>query len=187
MPQLPSIEAAEQAAMLALARATLQHHWQRQEPAPTAVLPHGQLLLPCFVTLQKAGQLRGCIGCLEARMPLAQAIAYFSLAAAFSDPRFAPLSQDELPQIRIHLSLLGSMTPLPAHSRAALLAALTPGEDGLKLQDPQHQATFLPSVWEQLPNPEEFVDQLLRKGGWSQRWPGQLQAWRYPSLSFGED
>jgi len=173
--------------MLALARATLVHHWQRQLPLPNVSLPHGQLTLPCFVTLQKAGQLRGCIGCLEGRMTLVKAIPYFSLAAAFSDPRFAPLGQDELPQIRIHLSLLGNLTPLPAHSRAALLAALTPGEDGLKLQDPYHQATFLPSVWEQLPDPEDFVDQLLRKGGWSPHWPGQLQAWRYPSLSFGED
>jgi len=187
MPQLPSIEPAEQAAMLALARATLQHHWQRQDAVPQAALPHGQLLLPCFVTLQKAGQLRGCIGCLEARMPLADAIAYFSLAAAFSDPRFPPLSQQELPQIRIHLALLGSLSPLPAHSRSALLAALKPGQDGLKLQDAHHQATFLPSVWAQLPEPGDFVDQLLRKGGWSQHWPGQLQAWRYPSLSFGED
>lgn len=187
MPQLLSIEHAEQDAMLALSRATLMHHWQRQEPTPSVTLPHGQLLVPCFVTLQKAGELRGCIGCLEARMPLIQAIPYFSLAAAFSDPRFAPLAQDELPQIRIHLSLLGNLSPLPAHSRDALLAALIPGEDGLKLQDAHHQATFLPSVWEQLPDPGNFVDQLLRKGGWSQHWPSQLQAWRYPSLSFGEE
>ncbi len=187
MLPLPFIEPRERQAMLALARRSLENHWHPACGAEPPSLPHGDLQLGCFVSLHRQGVLRGCIGTLEPEMPLIEAIPRFALAAALQDPRFAPLQEDELPHITLSLSLLGPLTPLPAESRAALLGALIPGEDGLWLSDGFRRATFLPAVWRELPDPQDFVNQLLRKGGWpADPWPEALQAWRYHSLEFAE-
>ena len=186
MQLLPSIELAERKAMLVLARRAIQMRWLNTafqvEP-----LPHGELQQGCFVTLHKHGELRGCIGTLEQDMPLQQAIPYFAQAAAFQDPRFAPLSENELSDCIISISVLSQREPLPATQREELLAALTPFSDGLWLSDGYRRATFLPAVWRQLPDKYDFLHHLLRKGGWQpDSWPPNMQAWRYHSLEFSE-
>ena len=150
-------------------------------------LAHGDQKTGCFVTLRKHGELRGCIGTLEQDMPLQQSIPYFARAAAFQDPRFPPLTKDELADCVISISLLSEREPIPAGSKEELLAALTPFTDGLWLSDGYHRATFLPAVWRELPDKHDFIQHLLRKGGWSPLgWPAQMKAWRYKSIEFSE-
>jgi AmmeMemoRadiSam system protein A len=127
-----------------------------------------------FVSLHRRGALRGCMGSLEARRPLAEDVAGNARAAAFLDPRFPPVAPEELAELELEISVLGPARPLPAASEAELLAALRPGVDGLVLCEGGRRATYLPSVWTQLPDPAEFVRQLKRKAGlppdyWSPR------------------
>ena len=143
------------------------------------------VLRATFVTLEKQGQLRGCIGMLEAHRPLIEDIAYNSYAAAFSDPRFPPLSEDELNDLSIHLSILSPAESIPCHSEADLIKQLRPDIDGLILDDGRHRATFLPSVWESLSNPADFVQQLKIKAGLpANYWSDDLHAYRYSTESF---
>ncbi|WP_028491706.1 AmmeMemoRadiSam system protein A [Thioalkalivibrio sp. ALE19] len=138
-----------------------------------------------FVTLKCGGELRGCIGSLEARRPLAEDVLHNAVAAATRDPRFPPLTAPELAGLEYSVTLLGPSEPLEATSRHTLLDRLRPREDGLILQAGPRRATFLPAVWESLPDPEAFVDALLRKAGLPRHpWPEGLQAWRYGSLEF---
>jgi len=138
-----------------------------------------------FVTLHKQGKLRGCIGTLEAHRPLAVDIAENSFAAAFSDPRFPPLQQQELDQISIHLSILSPASEIICRSEAELINQLRPNIDGLILEDGRHRATFLPSVWESLSDPIDFVRQLKLKAGWAaDHWSEVIRAYRYTTESF---
>ncbi len=138
-----------------------------------------------FVTLEKNTRLRGCIGLLEAQRPLAQDIAENSFAAAFSDPRFPPLTEDELKDLSIHLSILSPPEPITCFSETELLKQLRPGIDGLILEDGRHRATFLPSVWESLPNPSDFIRHLKLKAGLPENeWSATLRAYRYTTESF---
>jgi len=142
-----------------------------------------------FVTLKRPDDsLRGCIGTLEARQPLVTDVAEHAHAAAFRDPRFQPLAAHELEEVHLELSILSRPEPLPVASEAELLAALQPGEDGLILEDGVHRGTFLPAVWESLPEPVDFVRQLKRKAGLpSDYWSPSLTIKRYRTESFGED
>ncbi|MFP4273013.1 MAG: AmmeMemoRadiSam system protein A [Halothiobacillaceae bacterium] len=141
-----------------------------------------------FVTLHKDGRLRGCIGSLEARQPLGQDVIQNALDAAFRDPRFPPLSEEELPRIDISVSVLGPMSPLQASGTDELIARLRPGEDGLVIATPDgnHQATFLPSVWNELPTADDFLRHLLRKAGLPGDYRGPLRAWRYAVSEYHE-
>ncbi len=118
-----------------------------------------------FVTLTQQGQLRGCIGSLEAYRPLATDVAENAVAAAFRDHRFAPLGQDELPRTRVEVSLLTPAEPFPVLSEADALTRLRPGIDGLIFSYGRRRATFLPQVWESLPEPHQFLAQLKLKAG----------------------
>ncbi len=118
-----------------------------------------------FVTLTRNGALRGCIGTLEAWRPLAEDVRHNAVAAALRDPRFPPLDKEELAHVRIEVSVLGMPRKLCVDNEAELCARLRPGVDGVILQWGQHRATFLPQVWEQLPNASEFLAQLKRKAG----------------------
>jgi len=133
-----------------------------------------------FVTLQKQGELRGCIGRLEAARPLAEDIAGNAYSAAFEDPRFQPLHESELDGLEIHLSLLTPSEPLAFTSEQDLLDQLRPGEDGLILAEGSRRGTFLPSVWEQLTTPRQFLEHLKLKAGLpASYWSNSIKAWRY--------
>jgi AmmeMemoRadiSam system protein A len=138
-----------------------------------------------FVTLEQGGRLRGCIGSYVASRPLVEDVAENAFAAAFLDPRFHPLSPEEVASVDLHISLLTPLVPVDVASRDELLATLRPGVDGLLLEDPPHRATFLPQVWEALPDPEDFLDQLFLKGGLPRgHWSPTLRIHRYTVLEF---
>lgn len=137
-----------------------------------------------FVTLSVAMRLRGCIGTLEARRTLVEDVVANAYSAAFEDPRFAPLERVELEQLEIHLSLLTAPEPMAFASEQELLAQIRPSVDGLVLQEGARRGTFLPSVWEQLPDPVEFLRQLKRKAGLpADYWSATLSVSRYTSES----
>ena len=133
-----------------------------------------------FVTLERCGALRGCIGTIEAHRALVVDVAENAFAAAFSDPRFAPLARHELADLEVRVSLLSPLERLAAVSEAALLAQLRPGIDGLVLRVGATRATFLPAVWEDLPEPTAFLRALLRKAELPESdWPRGAELWRY--------
>lgn len=118
-----------------------------------------------FVTLKRYGQLRGCIGTLEAARPLEKDLTRNAVAAALHDPRFLPLTAAELDEVSIDVSLLSNPKPLDVRSEAETILALRPGLDGVILSLGGQRATFLPQVWEELPDPHEFLMHLRRKAG----------------------
>lgn len=118
-----------------------------------------------FVTLTRDGALRGCIGSLQASRPLGIDVAENAHGAAFRDPRFAPVSAEEWPRCRVEVSLLSTAKVLPFADEADLLAQVVPGEDGLILEAEGRRATFLPQVWEGLPDKRQFLRELARKAG----------------------
>ncbi len=118
-----------------------------------------------FVTLTRHGALRGCIGTLEAYQPLALDVQEHAVAAATQDYRFPPVRPEELPEIEIEVSRLTPAVPLEYASPEDLLRKLRPGVDGVVLSDGLRRATFLPQVWEKLPDAAEFLSQLCLKMG----------------------
>lgn len=118
-----------------------------------------------FVTLTERGNLRGCIGALEPYQPLAEDVREHAIAAALQDYRFPRVTPDELPKIEIEVSRLTVPVPLPYETSEELLAKLRPNIDGVLLRDGSRRATFLPQVWEKIPDPAEFLDNLCYKMG----------------------
>jgi AmmeMemoRadiSam system protein A len=118
-----------------------------------------------FVTLTQHGNLRGCIGSLCAYRPLLEDVCANAVAAAFNDPRFDPLQEDELPYTTVEVSLLSPLQPLAFDNEQSALAQLSPGVDGVVFEYQHHRSTFLPQVWEQLPTTTAFMAQLKRKAG----------------------
>lgn len=133
-----------------------------------------------FVTLKLGGNLRGCIGSFEAKHPLARDVARNAYSAAFTDFRFPPMTAAELPELELHISLLTPLVPFPVADRQDLLRKLRPGVDGLLIEDPPHRSTFLPQVWESLPEPEDFLGELLQKAGLPRgHWSATIRFHRY--------
>ncbi len=118
-----------------------------------------------FVTLTREGALRGCIGSLQATRPLGIDVADNAHGAAFRDPRFSPLGAEEWPRCRVEVSLLSAPKALAFADEADLLAQVVAGEDGLILEAEGRRATFLPQVWEGLPDKRRFLRELARKAG----------------------
>lgn len=171
--------------LLPLARAAIAARFGRSVPRPSA----GWLAEPgaSFVTLTIAGRLRGCIGSLTAHRSLGDDIEANAVAAAFRDARFPPLAASELEAIRIEVSVLTEPEPLRAASRGEALAQLVPGTDGVIVNSGGRRATFLPQVWQQLPDPEEFLRALLRKAGLSpNHWDADTTLQRYGVASWIE-
>lgn len=140
----------------------------------------------CFVTLERSGRLRGCIGSLQARRPLIEEVAANAYAAAFSDPRFAPLTEQEFPELQLEISVLHPPQPMDVRDEEDLLRQLRPGIDGLILEENAHRATFLPSVWGQLPSAGDFLAHLKRKAGLTETyWSAEMRFSRYTTESFG--
>jgi MEMO1 family protein len=137
-----------------------------------------------FVSLERDGELIGCIGSLEATRSLWRDVALNARGAAFADPRFPPLTAGELEDTIVKVSVLSDLEPLPV-SRDALLDALRPGVDGLLVEAGDCRGTFLPSVWEKLPSPDRFLDALLAKAELPEgEWPTGSRAWRYTTDDF---
>ncbi|VAX06193.1 COG2078: Uncharacterized ACR [hydrothermal vent metagenome] len=138
-----------------------------------------------FVTLNRLGNLRGCIGHLEAINPLVKDVADNAFAAAFQDPRFPQLTNGELAGLEIHISVLTPATPMVFSSEENLISQLSPGQDGLILKEGAKQGTFLPSVWESLPRPEEFLKHLKLKARLpAAYWSDTIKVYRYETESF---
>ena len=165
--------------LLSMARAAIAHALGREGTADE-VAPWLQDKGACFVTLTQKGRLRGCIGSIQARRPLAQDVQANAVAAALHDPRFPPLTAKELEYTQIEVSLLSPMQALTFTSEADALAQLRPGVDGLVFEFERYRSTFLPQVWEQLPDPQEFVAQLKSKAGLPhQFWAEGVRLHRY--------
>lgn len=177
--------------LLEVARSSIHQGLLCGEPSvPDPALNESELLEPgaSFVTLEIDHQLRGCIGSLQPGRPLLVDVAENAFSAAFRDPRFSALQQQEFGQLQIHISVLRQSELMVVTSEADLVEQLRPGVDGLILTDGYRRATFLPSVWEQLPDPADFVRHLKRKAGWRQDdyWGPEIIAERYTVESFGE-
>ena len=140
----------------------------------------------CFVSLHKDKDLRGCIGSLEAYRSLKDDIVHNAISAAQRDPRFPPVTEDEFESLTVEVSVLSPVTPLPVDNESDLLEQLNPHIDGLIIDDGMgHRATFLPQVWEQLPDKQEFLMHLKIKAGLrDDAWPKSLQCYRYHCEAF---
>ncbi len=171
-----------------MARASIAHGLAHGVPLPARAEDFEPVLREVrgtFVTLNLKGTLRGCIGSLEAHQPLVEDVARHAFDAAFRDPRFRPVTAEEAPQLELHISLLSPNEPMGIRDEADLLRQLRRGVDGLIIAQGRRRATFLPSVWESLPEPAQFLAHLKRKAGIP---PGPsdepLRAWRYTTESF---
>lgn len=141
-----------------------------------------------FVTLTVAGELNGCIGTVDPIEPLGHAVARLALAAAFDDPRLPALRASDLADLVIEISVMSPLEAIRADTRTALVAAIRPHRDGLVIRAGGHAAVFLPSVWEQLPDREDFFDRLLMKAGLRPgSWPTGLQALRFSATRYRRD
>ncbi|MHB1052975.1 MAG: AmmeMemoRadiSam system protein A [Thiobacillus sp.] len=160
----------------------LGHEVSRPEEA-------GWLLEPgaSFVTLTQQGALRGCIGTLEAHRPLGVDVRENAMAAAFLDPRFMPLTLEEFEEIRVEVSLLSASEPMLVVDEEDALISLRPGIDGVVFEYRHYRSTFLPQVWEQLPEPAEFMAHLKRKAGLAADfWADQVRLSRYTVTKWKE-
>ena len=150
---------------------------------------HDALARPAatFVTLTRWGDLRGCIGTLEAYRPLGVDVRANAVAAAFHDPRFPPLVVDEFAMIAVEVSLLSRREPIRPADEAELHTELRPGIDGVIIEYGRHRATFLPQVWEALGEPREFLAALKRKAGLpADFWSREMNVSRYTVTKFRE-
>jgi AmmeMemoRadiSam system protein A len=156
----------------------------------SALLPSDdwlQVAAASFVTLTLGGRLRGCIGSLEAYRPLATDVVQNAQAAAFRDPRFPPLTAVEFKRLAIEVSVLSVPEPLVVTTETDLLTRLRPDHDGVIFAVPGRRATFLPQVWQELPDPVDFIAQLKRKAGLAaDYWSDDVRLWRYHVTAFAE-
>jgi AmmeMemoRadiSam system protein A len=176
--------------LVPLARRSIAEGLGRDAPAPT---PAGTQLPPSlmepaatFVTLQRLGRLRGCRGLLEPVRPLAWDVWHNAWASAFDDPRFPPLAAGELDDLEVGISILSALERMPAGTEAGLLGSLERGRHGLVIALGPRRATFLPQVWDSLPDPVRFLGELKAKAGLPRDfWSPEVQAWRYTVRSVG--
>ena len=169
--------------LIQIAQDSIAYGLENAQPLPINSLdyaPELQQQRATFVTLEIKQQLRGCIGMLEAIRPLVTDIAENAFAAAFRDPRFPAVSMKEYPRLEIHLSILSPAEAMSFYSEEDLIRQLRPGIDGLIMQEGSHRGTFLPSVWEALAKPEDFLQHLKQKSGLaSDYWSDSLKVSRY--------
>jgi len=183
----PNLTNDHRRALLTIAADSIANGLRSRMPLPVDPARFDEpLRLPraTFVTLTLAGRLRGCIGTLEAVRPLVADVAHNAFAAAFTDPRFAPLGIAEQTQIRIHISVLSPPQRMAFTSEADLLSQIQPNIDGLILEDAGRRGTFLPSVWESLPDVATFWSHLKTKAGLpADHWSDTLTVSRYTTES----
>jgi len=141
-----------------------------------------------FVTLRLQGSLRGCIGSLEATVALIKDVADNAYNTAFSDTRFSPLTEREFKAIDMSISILSPLEPMSFESEEDLIQQLRPGLDGLVLEDGLLRGTFLPSLWESIHEPREFIRELKRKAGLPRdHWSEEVKIHRYTTETVARD
>lgn len=168
--------------LLGAARESIRRGLGGETPAVRASDYPQALQVPraTFVTLHVKGVLHGCIGTLDARRPLVEDVAGNAYGAAFQDYRFPALTQLEFDHLDIHISILNPAEPMTFSSEENLIAQLRPGTDGLVLEDGRHRGTFLPSVWDTVPNARDFLRQLKHKAGLApDYWSKNIRIQRY--------
>jgi len=177
--------------LVLLAAASIDHGLKHSQPVPVDLNKHAPELRQtgaCFITLTRSGKLRGCIGSPEAHRPLVADISTNAFQAAFKDPRFPPLAPIERNELQLSISVLSSQSPLIFQSEQEFMAQLRPNVDGLVIADGKRRALFLPSVWDQLPDPAIFVGRLKQKAGLAaHHWSDSFQAWRFVTESVSFD
>ncbi len=154
--------------LLSVARKAIQEELfkkREERPSPSLESPKYLERRGTFVTLTIDGALRGCIGHIIPQESLLEGVRINAVNAAFHDPRFRPLSKNEFPRIKIEVSILTEPKPLAYSDASELSRKLRPGIDGVIVKKNFHQATFLPQVWEQLPDKNDFLSHLCRKAG----------------------
>jgi len=173
--------------LLLLARGAIAEHFGQ---TPRERLHAAWLTQPgaTFVTLTLHGKLRGCIGSLEARLPLIEDVRHNAVAAAFQDPRFTPLSDTEFSDVSIEISLLSKPDAILFTNEADAISQLVPGRDGVILESGNHRATFLPQVWLQLTKPQAFLAHLKNKAGLPENhWTDEIKLSRYNVTKWSEE
>lgn len=176
---MPLLNQTQGELLLSIARAAIRQSLggpTLTRPSDPAFLRQGAV----FVTLYRGTVLHGCIGSLEAHRSLLDDVIDNAVSAALRDPRAVPLSLAAVDGLRIEISLLSPQERVPCHDEDSALAALRPGEDGVVLRCGGRRATFLPQVWESLPDGHEFLRELRWKAGMDpDRWPRELEVYRY--------
>jgi uncharacterized protein len=170
-------------AILRVAREAIRHESERGDPLvvdEAAYPPELRAVRATFVTLHLGGEFVGCIGTIQPRESIVASVARNARAAAFDDPRSPGVRAADVDRLDIHVSLLGPLEAMRFESEADLVSQLRPGVDGLVIEDRFYRGTFLPSVWESLPEPAAFLSQLKRKAGLPEDyWSPTLAAYRY--------
>ncbi len=153
--------------LLQLARSVILNHLGEKTsgPLPASSTPEFMEKRGCFVTLHANGRLRGCIGIIEPIKTLIAAVKEYAVHAGFHDPRFSPVTLQEMKHITIEISILTKPAPLNFQNADDLKKQLKPGVHGVILTHGHHRATFLPQVWDQLPGMEDFLGHLCQKAG----------------------
>lgn len=182
--QLPASE------LLRLARGSIEHGSLHGVPLPVDLdaLP-AAFAAPAatFTTLRLDEKLRGCCGTLEAVRPLGKDVAHSAFQAAYRDTRFEPVRHGEIERIHLEVSVLSPPEVMTVESESDLLERLVPGEDGLIIVEGLTRATFLPKVWETLPDPSQFLAQLKLKCGLPRNyWSDRLEFLRYHTTTYAE-
>jgi AmmeMemoRadiSam system protein A len=176
--------------LLRIARDSIEYGLDHDKPAPVDLdgLP-AALTEPAatFTTLRLDKKLRGCCGTLEAARPLATDVAHSAFLAAFRDVRFKPLARDETGNIVLEVSVLSPLEEIHVTDEADLLKHLVPSIDGLVIVEGGRRATFLPKVWESLPEPRQFLAALKTKCGLpDDYWSERLEFFRYRTTLYAE-
>lgn len=178
------------AELLRLARGSIEHGLIHGEPLPVNCDEFPRALSEpgaTFTTLRSEGELRGCRGTLVAALPLAEDVTRSAFQAAFQDPRFDPVGDDELGVIRLEVSVLSSLESIHVAGEADLLQQLTPGTDGLVIVADERRATLLPDVWGMFPDRRRFLAALKAKCGLAEDyWSERLEFQRYQTTTYAE-
>ncbi|UCE89728.1 MAG: AmmeMemoRadiSam system protein A [Pseudomonadota bacterium] len=176
------------ATLLDTASRSIRHGLDHGRPLPVTPSDFPEELRShraAFVTLTIHAALRGCIGSLEATRPLIEDVADNAFAAAFRDPRFPPLGEEEFHQLHYHLSILDIPELMMFSSEQDLVSQLRPGTDGLILEEAGRRSTFLPQVWETLKEPRDFLQHLKLKAGLPpDHWSDTIKLSRYTVEDF---
>lgn len=191
MPEMDRLAEEDGKLLLFVARRTIEQRLFKrkvEEKGDAAFPPVFHEKRGTFVTLTMDGQLRGCIGHIVPQESLIDGIRTNAINAAFRDPRFRPMSSGEWKKVKIEISILSDPKHLSYSTAEDLLKKLRPGIDGLIIKKGHHQATFLPQVWEQLPNKKDFLSHLCLKGGLdADAWrKGDLEVLIYQVQAFEE-